>query len=50
MTNFEKIKQMTVEEMAECFGNVFCLCEVLDCNYTNCSECMKNWLNQEVEE
>ena len=49
MKNFEKIKQMTLEEMAEYFGNVFCVC-VSGCKSTNCSECIKEWLNQEVEE
>ncbi len=49
MTNFEKIKQMTVEEMVEYFSNVFCLL-LSECKYKDCSECIKNWLNKEAEQ
>lgn len=55
MTNFEKIKQMSVEELAERLGRAtYCttcyydtsICEEKD----NCTECMKEWLESEVSE
>ena len=60
MTNYEKIKQMTVEEMAEFFTE-----NKINCFYTvregkrpclvsgpvcTPEECFKQWLLQEVEE
>lgn len=49
MTNYEKIKQMSVEEMA------FMLMCPYDadpdkCNKINCIKCTKQWLESEVEE
>lgn len=48
MTNFEKIKAMTVEEIAEI---IICpyLGERVDCR-DNCIECRKKWLESEVQE
>lgn len=53
MTNFEKIKQMTVEEFAESFGDdSVCehirpeLCTKQHC----CDDCILKWLNQEAEQ
>lgn len=50
MTNYEKIKQMSVEEMAEklpCPYNEY----YLDCNKDcDCKKCCKEWLESEVEE
>lgn len=54
MTNFEKIKQMSVEEIAK-----FLICpEEYDLNFKgcegeydrNCNECVKIWLEQEATE
>lgn len=55
MNNYEKIKQMTVEEMAEfLFNNAacgFCIYEFDECNEAiGCVEGIKQWLLQEVEE
>ena len=54
MTNYEKIKQMSVEEMA---FMLMCPAEYdlsfKDCEgkyNRNCNECVKEWLEQEVEE
>lgn len=53
MTNFERIKAMTVEEMAEflpatvSMGIVSAYCFV--CKEANCSKCKKQWLESEVE-
>lgn len=48
MTNGDKIRQMSDEELAE----VIC-CQNYkhkdDCFNTPCSECIKEWLKQEVE-
>jgi hypothetical protein len=54
MTNFEKIKQMTVEEFAKMFGNGICenisnCLNTIDCT-ADCDDCIIDWLNQEVEE
>lgn len=53
MTNFEKIKSMTLEEMAESaipllncpYGFSY-----EDCNDDDCIKCKKEWLEREVEE
>lgn len=53
MTNYEKIKQMSVEEMS---ATIMCPndCGLAEfkCGKTdscNCYECIKQWLQQEVE-
>ena len=48
MTNFEKIKQMSVEEMAEIITCPY-LGERVDC-CDDCIECNKKWLESEVRE
>ena len=56
MTNYEKIKAMSVEEMAELFGRFSCLaCPVsLECEKEvigrTCDELVEEWLLQEAEE
>lgn len=59
MTNFERIKNMTADEMAELlknkgFGNcMYCeLCMKLepDDRYSDCQNIIKDWLESEVEE
>lgn len=51
MTNFEKIKSMTVEELID-KDILTCRCcthFATDCDF-NCEDKMKDWLNQEAEE
>ena len=52
-TNFEKIKSMTLEEMAES-ANPFFACpygfSFGDCKDGDCIECTKEWLEREVKE
>lgn len=56
MTNFEKIKQLTVEEMAyfiyavEEFGKPYCKAEhSYLCNLScTCDDCRVDWLEREV--
>ena len=57
MTNFERIKNMTVEEMAELLidfenGSIdyrIGYCDI--CDHKKCTEmCMPQWLESEVEE
>ena len=59
MNNYEKIKQMTVEEMANIFAEIqnendyFCCetgCRSKSCMFNVCVEAIKHWLLQEVEE
>lgn len=58
MTNYERIKNMSVEEMAEYFDNQIQYCDgcwlpyILCKKYNkgiNCSRAWLEWLNQEVE-
>ena len=61
MTNYERIKAMSVEEMARNQTTLFCLackaesptkCEkgcVIN-GMSPCSQCVLKWLNSEVEE
>lgn len=53
MTNFEKIKSMTLEEMAES-ANPFFACpyglKSEDCADGDCIKCTKEWLERVVEE
>lgn len=51
MTNFEKIKNMTVEEMAYYLCNDLPLCPLKapHCRDNKCPECFKKWLESEVE-
>lgn len=58
MTNYDRIKQMSVEEMAEylsdhwsCIGCAFeKVCDDNLYRYINCHKNIKQWLEQEVEE
>ena len=55
MNNFEKIKQMTVDEMAECISETpncgKCTLADLDLAcHCKCVDGIKQWLLQEVEE
>lgn len=54
-TNFDRIKKMSVEEMAEFIPDwsytKACKCDeeiYADCN-NECSKCVKEWLESEVE-
>ncbi len=59
MNNFEKIKQMTVDEMADMLADIqnendyFCCetgCRSKSCMFSVCVEGIKQWLLQEVEQ
>lgn len=64
MTNFEKIKQMSIDEMARsgidffsCPYNIpgdppysYCDCEIGEKFNHNCINCTKHWLESEAEE
>jgi len=47
MTNYEKIKQMSIDEMAEFIGECDYCNNDLECN-GNCDECCKKWLESEA--
>jgi hypothetical protein len=49
MTNFEKIKSMTVEEMAIVIDCPYSRQTIKDC-CANCVVCCENWLESEVQE
>lgn len=54
MTNYERIKNMSVEEIAEILASAtLCLnfgsCEGLRCGCKECQELHKQWLESEVE-
>ena len=61
MTNYERIKAMSVEEMAENHAYLFhgackaksptkCEKDVFENGLSPCSQCVLKWLNSEVEE
>lgn len=53
ITNFEKIKQMSVEELAEYILDEFRIdCEQCECrfDYNSCKYCIKHHLESEAEE
>ena len=53
MTNFERIKQMSVEEMASyfCIGGLpICPLHAPHCKDNKCPECFKKWLESEVRD
>ena len=51
MTRFEKIKPMSIDEFADYFMGPICTC-MEDCPEQSCSchQCIKSWLEEEVEE
>ena len=50
MTNFERIKAMSVEEFAEAFGEGT-ICGLIDCcPHGNCKKCILEWLESEVQD
>lgn len=51
MTNHEKIKQMTADELAVFIAENRYGCNMpINCLSGKCSECIKIWLEQEVQE
>lgn len=60
MTNYERIKQMSIEELSQflmkvnCAYGVDCMYGIADCKYpntdNNCSLCFRDWLESEVNE
>ena len=54
MTNYERIKAMSVEEMAKCIDaqcgmHQFCNAGI-DCTAIECDECIVAWLESEVQD
>ncbi|WP_158095905.1 hypothetical protein [Cloacibacillus sp. An23] len=53
MTNFERIRIMTTEEMATLLESEACQCcayyNLAPCSFKSCKEGIKKWLEQEVE-
>ncbi len=54
MTNYEMIKQLSVEEMTEFFndsGNCnVCIYDDIPCNELSCKDGIKRWLESEAED
>lgn len=57
MTNFEKIKAMSVEEMASNSFAKSAICDYIQANHRSwcekrnrCNNCIRNFLNSEVQE
>ena len=53
MTNYERIKQMSVEEMASyfCIGGLpTCPLNAPHCKDNKCPKCFKKWLKSEVDD
>lgn len=52
MTNYEKIKNISIEEINEtCDSVAFCSqCKYYDFNYDLCIKNVKQWLESEVDE
>lgn len=53
MTNYEKIKSMSVEEMAEEFMGECWACKLEEnqtCDNTSCKQGVRQWLESEVKE
>jgi hypothetical protein len=52
MTNYESIKAMSAEEMATNYWNAFCSCvptSICEINDDGCVECVRRWLESEVD-
>ena len=52
VTNYERIKQMSVDEMASyfCIGGLpICPLNALHCKDNKCPECFKEWLESKVD-
>ena len=54
MTNLDRIKNMTLDEMAELLGTKACECcayrSLPPCGFKSCKDGIKKWLEQEAEE
>lgn len=53
MTNGDKIKQMTDEELAQfisCFPTWYCANKYKSCDVHDCADCVRDWIKQEVKE
>ena len=50
MNNFEKIKAMDIDEMAEFIKSTRCMGECLGIECSQCKENLKQWLESEVRE
>lgn len=52
MTNFERIKQMSVDEIAKCICIELphCPVQAIHCKDTNCVNCFKEWLERDADD
>ena len=50
MNNYERIKSMSVDEMAEFIKSERCVTECFGMECSKCKEMLKQWLLAEVEE
>lgn len=54
MTNYEMIKQFSVEEMAEFFNDLdncdTCMYDRIPCKELSCKDGIKEWLESEAED
>ena len=54
MTNLDRIKNMTLDEMAELLDTKACECcayrSLPPCGFKSCKDGIKKWLEQEAEE
>ena len=52
MTNGDKIRQMTDEELIQfigCFPSEYCAPRYKSCDEHNCADCVRDWIKQEVK-
>ncbi len=50
MTNFEKIKEMTIDEFCECFILGEAICDSIPSCNIDCKKCLRSYLESEAEE
>lgn len=54
MTNFERIRNMTTEEMATLLESAACqccaYCHLVPCSFKSCKDGIKKWLEQEADD
>ena len=50
ITNFEKIKAMNIDEMAEFLKSERCMDACFGMDWNQCKEMLKQWLESEVRE
>jgi len=48
VTNYDRVRAMSVEEMAEFLAEYRCVYKAPNCREANCEKCWLDWLKQEV--